>query len=95
MKANVTVFIKSVIFYFLICRVFGSFSNQITWKVVTENLHYYFYHEKSQNFDFFQEKHFFCTFLSKIQQILDKNKKQKNPFLDMCLYVIFTKFGHF
>ena len=27
--------------------------------------------KKSQNFDFFQEKHIFCTFLSKIRKILD------------------------
>ena len=38
MKENVTVFTKSAIFYFSIWRVFGSFSNQITRKVVTENL---------------------------------------------------------
>ena len=39
--------------------------------------------------DFFQENHIFCTFLSKIRKIT------KNPFLDMCLYVISWKFGHF
>ena len=44
MKENVTVFTKSAIFYFSIWRVFDSFSNQVTQKVVTENLNCYFYH---------------------------------------------------
>ena len=35
---------KSAIFYFSIWRVFGSFSNRITRKVVMENLNCYFYH---------------------------------------------------
>ena len=38
MKENVTVFTKLAISYFSVWRVFGSFSNQITRKVVTENL---------------------------------------------------------
>ena len=44
MKENVTVFTKSAIFYFSVWSVFGSFSNQITQKVVTENKNCYFYH---------------------------------------------------
>ena len=38
MKENVTIFTKSAISFFSIWRVFGSFSNKITRKVVTENL---------------------------------------------------------
>ena len=52
-----------------------------------------YFKKRAKNLIFFQEKHIFCTFLSKIRKILNKLKNKK--ILDMCLYVISQKIWAF
>ena len=44
---------------------------------------------------FFSRKTLFFHFFVKNSKNIRLGYKTKNPVLDMCLYVIFQKFGHF